>query len=278
METLKNFLWPIIAIGALGAFIDFLIGKAGQEKAKDFLLKWWMRFDDVRWRNFGKEEGLVAGTVIERWFGQRAWSFRRILSFAILYRLILLLRYIQYAAQEKGEECHYYCGLTCYYCHIPFYGAIVLVIYWVGFTLSVSFTKFLTFRIAYLCGTGMVKNFILFVIMLLVNFTMFVIWSPVISMMKFRLLGTIDPNIFDLYKTSFAIDLLTLVVVPFFPSLFRFLLSAVFVGSFLLRPLVMRPVSLVWARIVESEKPVFTLIFGSLGAFASAISEAAKHL
>jgi hypothetical protein len=60
MEKLKDILWPIIAIGALGAFIDFLIGKAGQAKTKDLLLKWWVRFDDVRWKNFGREEGLLA--------------------------------------------------------------------------------------------------------------------------------------------------------------------------------------------------------------------------
>ena len=54
--------------------------------------------------------------------------------------------------------------------------------------------------------------------------------------------------------------------------------TIIFVGSFLLRPLVMRPVSLVWARIIESEKPVFTVMFGGAAAFATAIGEAAKHL
>jgi hypothetical protein len=63
-----------------------------------------------------------------------------------------------------------------------------------------------------------------------------------------------------------------------FSQLFRFILSIVFVGSFLLKPLIMRPLSLVWARIIESEKPVFTVIFGGAAAFATAISEAAKHL
>jgi hypothetical protein len=63
-----------------------------------------------------------------------------------------------------------------------------------------------------------------------------------------------------------------------FPSLLRFVLTLVFLSSFLSRPLVMRPISLVWARIVESDKPVFTVIFGGATAFASAISEAAKHL
>src|SRR5215831_8201874 len=80
METLKDILWPIVLVGGLGALIDFLIGKAGQQRAKDFLLKWWVRFDDVHWKNFGREEGLFAGRLIEKWFGRRIWSFRRIAS------------------------------------------------------------------------------------------------------------------------------------------------------------------------------------------------------
>ena len=78
METLKDILWPIVAIGGLGAFVDFLIGKAGQATAKDFLLRWWVRFDDVRWKNFGRKEGLYAEDLIERWFGIRIWRVRRI--------------------------------------------------------------------------------------------------------------------------------------------------------------------------------------------------------
>jgi hypothetical protein len=42
METLKDILWPIVLVGGLGAFIDFLICKTGQERAKDFLLRWWV--------------------------------------------------------------------------------------------------------------------------------------------------------------------------------------------------------------------------------------------
>jgi hypothetical protein len=54
MAWLKDIEGAILAVGGLGAvgvFIDFLIGKAGQAKAKDFLFKWWVQFDDVRWRN-----------------------------------------------------------------------------------------------------------------------------------------------------------------------------------------------------------------------------------
>ena len=70
IETLKNFLWPIVLVGGLGGFIDFLIGKAGQVKAKDFLLKWWIRFDDVRWNNFGKEEELFAAALMNKFFSK----------------------------------------------------------------------------------------------------------------------------------------------------------------------------------------------------------------
>jgi hypothetical protein len=75
MEWLKNILWPIVIIGGLGAFIDFLIGKTGQERAKDFLLRWWVRFDDVHWKNFGREEALFAAQVIQNRFGKRFFVY-----------------------------------------------------------------------------------------------------------------------------------------------------------------------------------------------------------
>jgi hypothetical protein len=48
-EAIKDFLWPIVAIGGLGAYIDFLIGRTGQERAKDF-------------RTFGSDGPLAART------------------------------------------------------------------------------------------------------------------------------------------------------------------------------------------------------------------------
>ena len=78
MDKLKDSLWPIILVGGLGAFIDFLIGKAGQEKARDCLLKWWVRFDHVHWKSFGREEGLFPGQLIQQLLGRRIWSMRRV--------------------------------------------------------------------------------------------------------------------------------------------------------------------------------------------------------
>jgi hypothetical protein len=79
-------------------------------------------------------------------------------------------------------------------------------------------------------------------------------------------------------QEGLPIDLFTFYTASCILSLLRLAISIVFVGSFLLRPLVMHPISLVWARIVESDKPVFTVMFGGAAAFATAITEAAKHL
>src|SRR6267143_5547579 len=134
METLKNFLWPIVAIGGLGAFLDFLIGKAGQEKAKNFLLEWWVRFDNVRWRNFGREEGLFAGELIERWLGRRIWSFRRIASALLILFSLLLFGYLfSLLRSEPDSE-------WCFLCKGELYLATTdFVTFIMGFCVSVSF-------------------------------------------------------------------------------------------------------------------------------------------
>jgi hypothetical protein len=91
METLKDFLWPIAAVGGfsgLGTFIDFLIGKTGQERAKDFLLRWWVRFDDVGWRNFGREEGIVCRASHRKMVWKTSMElagWQRIVSGIVLY-------------------------------------------------------------------------------------------------------------------------------------------------------------------------------------------------
>jgi hypothetical protein len=300
MDKLTDILWPIVLVGGLGAFIDFLIGKAGQERAKDFLLKWWVRFDDVRWNNFGREEGLFAGRFIERWFGRRIWSIRRIVAGFALFILILPIAYLLSFTKTNN--------VSCYYCHYPavvmnghnqdafIYAAIYTetglqsIFYFCG---SISFLRFITFKMANACGVGERRNLFLFLLVLIINCLMLIYVSPFFAGERETLLATmfLGPGHFNpnetLSRNSYSlnsylkrgeIDRTALFLLACFPSLIRFGLSFVFVGSFLLRPLVMRPLSFIWARIVESEKPVFTLIFGGAGAFATAIGEAAKHL
>jgi hypothetical protein len=132
METLKNILGLVVVSGGLGGLIDFLIGKAGREKAKDFLLKWWLRFDDVRWNNFGREEGLFAKHIIERWFGRHLWSYRRLVTGLLLYIIFLLVGYFKTRLHGAG-------GVSCYSCRFGIvYTLISLIVLLVGYSISVT--------------------------------------------------------------------------------------------------------------------------------------------
>jgi hypothetical protein len=319
MEKLKDILWPIVLVGGFGAFIDFMIGRTGQEKAKDFLFRWWVRFDDVRWSNFGREEGLFAGQLIEKWFGRRIWSFRRIGSTMLLFLLFMLIGYIirppsSYVVNTNGFIFCLICDYKGFW-DIGDIAAITIISSVCAFLISISFTKYITFRMAYFCRVGGLNNILIFILMLITNYLIFTLWLPMTENVKWVAAFALhearfipDENITTLMKTLlhnvilqavrgiheitlypkffvnvlFAernpIDEFSAYMLTTFPSLMRFAISIVFIGSFLLKRLVMRPVNLVWRRIVESDKQVFTLIFGGAAALATAISEAAKHL
>jgi hypothetical protein len=74
------------------------------------------------------------------------------------------------------------------------------------------------------------------------------------------------PNNFIVFSPAYVANVL------------RLLLAVVFLGSFIVRPFLMNPLSLLWRRVVESDKPIFTLVFGGIGGFATAINELMKHL
>ena len=67
-------------------------------------------------------------------------------------------------------------------------------------------------------------------------------------------------------------------VAAYFSNLLRLGALLVFFGSYLLKPLIIRPTSLLWARLIGSERPIFTLIFGGSSALATAVIEVAKHV
>ena len=174
--------------------------------------------------------------------------------------------------------------------------------------MSISFTKYITIRMAHLCGKGELKNLFIFLIMLFVNYMLLGFWyhitssirrmaqfilidpfsfSNVYTIVAFFLIIGVEPGVLSLANPAHLfddifitpnVDNFAFAFLSLFSNIFRITASIIFIGSFLLKPLVMRPVSLLWARIVESDKPVFTLILGGAAAFATAIGEAAKHL
>ncbi len=51
-----------------------------------------------------------------------------------------------------------------------------------------------------------------------------------------------------------------------------FAITSVFIASFLISPF-QRPIMALWARVMESDKPVFTLVFSGAAGIAKGLEE-----
>lgn len=332
MDAAANLLWPFIVFAGFGLLIDLLIGRAGRDRVKKFVTRWWKRFNDIHWHNFGREEGLFTGQLIGKWFGRRLWSWRRIVSALLVLFMFILIGLIRLIFQSRADtQWCFYCGFSDVQ-HwkdlkdwVVWYGLFfqivsAVIIFVIGFSLSVSFTKLIALVMGRLCGNGTIRNLTIFSASMIINYAFLCIWSPVMTAIRYFgttlvvtqadiiddiLTGDISlaqaysiylPIIRDelqsihqminFYPTtvtavfttrSIPVDLFAFFSASSVPSVCRLLISIVFVGSFLIGKRSMRPVSFLWERIIESDQPVFTLIFGLLGALAAAVEEVAKH-
>lgn len=77
MEPVYLILGKIGGLAAIGAAIDFVMSRAEKKRLNNWLADWWIRFDDIRWSNFGKAEAELAITLLDRYAGARLWSWAR---------------------------------------------------------------------------------------------------------------------------------------------------------------------------------------------------------
>jgi hypothetical protein len=94
VNDLPGWLWPIGFFLVIGGSIDFLIGHPGQQRARGFLETWWIKFDDVRWNNFGQKEALFAANLIDRWCGKRFFSLRRWVSIYAFFSISIIFGHV----------------------------------------------------------------------------------------------------------------------------------------------------------------------------------------
>jgi hypothetical protein len=341
---LPEWLWPIALLGGSGAFIDFLIGRAGQDRARSFLETWWIKFDDVHWKNFGQKEALFAVSLLDRWCGRRLFSVRRLIFVTLFFVIAGLIGYAMAIFNRLGNIT---LSQRIYDISILFdyrFNLMITVVSVVGFAASLSFTRIISIIAAKLMSRGGWKNNILFFTTLMtITYMMVVTWFPItqaidalifpfmyVSFDRSSLISLLNigklyhdpetssefPELMEMVSFFFDRSALT----SFSPSslinriqnefrsfhsedpelaarlihisalkfvrlsagyatyLTRIAIAIVFVGSFLVQPFLMRPILLLWRRVVESDKPIFTLMLGGISSGAVAVSELAKHL
>jgi hypothetical protein len=311
----------VAAFGVVGAFIDFYIGKPGQRRVRDWLETWWLRLSYVHWGNFGREEALFAVQVIDRVFGRRLFSVRRVIAVGVVVSWSLCMILGLFMLKEAYVVWTDFIGLR---------ALLNFILIVCSVAASFSITCFVARQISSIIAKAPYLNFLGFAFLLVLQYGMLGWWSPTIVAVhgvfaqvfgltgtyrmiyeKFRSFGTYPPlyldislrnfthftspvaqihDIFSLsdemssvsFSSKFA-QLDTSVIFMehlaalsnLIPNLVRLAITLIFVSSFLLHPF-QRPIMTLWARVIESDKPVFTLVFGGAAALAKAIQEIVK--
>lgn len=76
--SLTAALGTVAASAFVGAFLDFWMGRQGQDRVKKWLEDWWLRLSYVRWGNFGREEALYAIRAMDALIGPQFFSTKRV--------------------------------------------------------------------------------------------------------------------------------------------------------------------------------------------------------
>jgi hypothetical protein len=296
----------IVACGGVGALIDFALGKAGQLRVKSALETLWIRISYTKFRTFGREEMLASARILRAAFGEFI-SWRRLLAIAFLaltcFAVWLFLPEALVLSNIEGFSVES--------------SVASLVLHILVFTLSISLTIWFCEATAQHLSERAAVNLLFFFTALLVQYLALVVlhvtlesFLDVVSTifggdapaygdliissaqasaeaLKRDLQRAFDPH-FNLqpYLWSFLYtpDKAWTGYVSFFlnvlsygPQVLRVLLAVVFAASCLLKPL-SRLVLLLLQRLVENDKPTFTLLAGGLGAIAKATQDLVGRL
>jgi hypothetical protein len=315
-ESWGSVLATIAACGGAGAFIDFWIGKSGQQRVRGWLETWWLRVSYVRWGTLGRDEAVFAVEVIDRLFGSRLLSARRMMVVTAVTFVAVGLILSRVSLDHGIVYWHDFLRVNIF---------LWFILAMFSVTASLSITRFAATKVALILTKSPYLNFFGFMFLLLFQYLWFCYLAPFIILIhqaiSFVMGGGISDtetwyDFFTYVSLSFAREiwallnrvsitplspvwqvthLLSSITFPkshfvvterfmdrlsdllnLIPNLIRFSITAIFVGSFFLRT-VQRPFMELWARIIESEKPVFTLLFSGIAVLAKGIQSLVKN-
>jgi hypothetical protein len=170
----------------------------------------------------------------------------------------------------------------------------------IAFAVSMSLTRYIGAQVGRLCN-GAARNAFSFSLLLVLHIALFVYWSRVVTrleMLPVALLVAIakrSSEVLSGYASESFADLASGSVEPDWWSGWyysdptdwnakalkggldivangiRILFALAFLTSFVFRPLIQEPISRLWYGAMDSGKPVFTTLFGILGAVVAAV-------
>lgn len=310
-----SWIFEALPLVALGAFIDFYIGKGGQKVLRSKLENWWIRLSYIKLTNFGAREAEFSKRAFDYLFGERLISLRRLYSSVITWILAGLLAlypiFISEATIERKILAFESAG---FWIHSP---AIIF------FAISITITQYSLVIISNILANNRKLSIFLLLFFFFLQYILLCIWVPILNWImifinSFFFNFLIEELDFQHYYYNFFNTMLSFefwrnlkidislsnqfieirrLFFPYWPSLKaeeffgvgmmdrivtynmsiipnfgRLLLFGIFLSSYLISPFhvfIMK----IFARIIEYEKPVFTLLFGGIGIIFSFISK-----
>lgn len=273
----------VAACGGIGAFIDFFVGKSGQKNVRARLETWWVRLSDVRLSTFARDEAVFTVGLLRGAFGP-TFSGKRIRSLLFVVGVGSLL-WLLFGLSHKpgpGELPQSYDAYRFWIC------AVQLLFLCISLSITIWSVQLVTRFI----GSSCVRNFFLYVFLTLLQILLIFITLqvqlgvilmptgyydgvPLGLVWDFFLQDLSDefknPKIF-IYLTQTRLDITNYFFylgcfLSYFSGFLRLSLGGIFILSILVRPLKFSVLKIL-IRLVESERPIFTVAFGGVGAIA----------
>jgi hypothetical protein len=315
MDAFWIFVGKVGGLAAIGAVIDFLMSRKQKRQLNDWLSEWWVRFDDVRVKNFGRVEAELAISILDRYAGRSLWSRQRWLAvfyvsaaaycFAVVWCFV---RSVLTVGADRGVDIAVTMALNAGTEWFALNAWQMMLGAIIAFALSLSVTRGIALVAARACR-GTVTTVLSFALLLFVHVLLLLYWTS-FSMLVLVALNNFPIDLDDPWKgiknkIDFVLSVYPswaeqswrmvfgplyfdshyymkepLVTVLFvFKSMLdilanglRIAFALVFLGSYLFRPLIQAPLSLVWERIVSTEKPFFATTFGIVAAIWTGVA------
>jgi hypothetical protein len=307
MSIVEDIVVPIAVASGIGAAIDFYLGSSGQKRVKNWLEERWYRFHEVNWHNFSEKEAHYYLTIADRIFGPTLFSRKRWavclaisgMNITILWIVVLVNGYPVTFFNETSVLDYLVSTLA--------FAISISATQWLSLRIVAGplsqlrgarlFPFFLMLHYALLVLWRPLADFVI------INMKMLVTICALLWRGTNESIGELGPELFvlgnpfadapvaplDLIRDitaqlsfpddgdgSVYVDFANQAVLSIIANSFRLLVALMLFLAFLFRVCLGPIFSTTWARLVESDKPVFTIVFGAMGAIATSVKEIAK--
>ena len=174
----------IVVIGrSLGRFIDWYFGNEGRRHFGDLMMNWGAQLENMKWSYFGREEALFAVRMMDRLFGRRIFSVRRVLvvTAATLVTSVFIIITMNLT----------HIGSFDWFAFLQQSHLLLFVIVIFAFAVSFSVTKLVSLIVAYLLGPGRYINLFGLIFLLLFQYAVLCYWSPAMDFVRFYIVNLV---------------------------------------------------------------------------------------